>query len=339
MSSIPAEPWRLDADDPATIVDANSVMVLTAASATIARHVLALHTSAVAPAKERPANVPPRIERTRTYRTPDELAPFAPEGAAMPTLPTIGLVAEEHFARERERLADPVAWERKIAEEKALAERDAKAKVAREAAGRREAWIDRAIARGCPQHRPTMLAAMSSKQTPAMDKVREALKWYKSHQQGPLTTGAILVLCGSNGAGKTTAVTRAVATWAEPARFVTADFIAGLPDNDWSEYIQKRDELLAPQVLAIDECGMEASKAAGRRVWSIMLKRYNLGKLTLVTTNLDKKLFMLHYMATRGNDGKPVPDEKVLSRLNNEQSVAGLEPFVTLPEHDYRGQS
>ena len=338
MSSIPAEPWRLDADDPATIVDANGVLVLTAASATVARHVLALHTSAVAPAKA-PVTVVPRLERVRTYRTVGEIAAFAPEGATMPALPAIGIAIEEHFARERERLADPVAWARKVAEEKALAERDAKEKAAREAVARREAWIDRAIARGCTSHRPTMLAVMNAKRTPAMDKVRDALQWYKNHRQGPLTTGAMLILCGSNGAGKTTAVTRAVATWAEPARFVTADFIAGLPDNDWSEYVQKRDELLEPQVLAIDECGVEASRRAGMRVWSIVLKRYNAGKLTLLTTNLTDEDFMLRYMATRGADGKPVPDERVRSRLNNEQRTAGLEPFETLPEHDYRGQS
>ena len=339
MSSIPSEPWRLDADDPATIVDANGVMVLTAASATIARHVLALHTSAVAPAKERPANVPPRIERTRTYRTPDELAPFAPEGAVMPPLPTIGLVAEEHFARERERLADPVAWERKIAEEKALAERDAKAKVVREAAGRREAWIDRAIARGCTSHRPTMLAAMRAYKTPAMDAVLDAVKWYNAHRQGRLTTGAMLILCGSNGAGKTIAVSRAVASWPEPARFVTANFIATIPDSDFGDYIKLRNELLEPSLLAIDECGAEASKAAGMRVWSILVTRYNAGKLTLVTTNIDEAKFITRYMASRDLDGKPVVDERVRSRLNNEQSKAGLAPFVTLPDHDYRGQS
>jgi DNA replication protein DnaC len=340
LTVLPAEPWRLDETDPTRIVDADGENVLVAASPVVARHVLSLHALATrSPTEPARPVAAPRLERTRTYRTAEELAPFAPEGATMPALPTIGLVVEEHFRREQERLADPVAWERKQAAAKAVADRDARERSEREKAQRIEEWIDRAIARGCPSHRPTMLAVMKAKLTPAMQAVRNALTWYNQHRQGPLTTGAMLILCGSNGAGKTTAGTYAVATWRGSARFVTADYIAGLPDSDYGEYVKLRDELLTYELLTIDECGVEVSNRAGRRVWSILLKRYNAGKLTLVTTNLSRDAFIQRYMATIDEEKKPVPDERVRSRLNNEQRKAGLEPFAELPPVDYRGRS
>lgn len=371
LDALPMGPWRVSADEPSRVLDADDHLVFIAspevaaqltdlrnASAAMVRHNHALRSiiagfsrgerpdalkahdrHSFAPSPSPPTDTP-TPQPMRKYETPESVMPFLPEGAVMPTLPTYGSMLTFHVKREKERLADPEGFARR--ETEATARRVAY-EAQRDAAQKEEEhrqWIDRALRRGCPAHRPTMDAVIKPAETPALSAVRAALKWFAERTDGPISQAAVLVLSGRNGAGKSVAAARAVAArrgGVSDARFIVADAIASLPDNDWSEYLRARDELVAVPLLAIDECGVEVARAAGLRVSAILRKRYDAGRLTIVTTNLTRPQFVARYLCTRDGEGKTVPDERFVSRLDREQSSAGLSPWFDVPAEDRRG--
>lgn len=349
--ALPALPWTVGVDDPTRVLDATGAPVLTAASPDVAASIIALvalappmlrYAQALRALADGPAPAkPPRLVSSQWYSTLDEVAAFLPEGAGPPPLPMFGAALTLWIVEQRKRLADPAAWEAREAANRAATAEAESNRVAAEKSAEREHWVERAVARGCVIHRPTMDSVMHPSDTFALRTTRGAIKWYMDRVDGPLAHGVILVLSGSNGAGKTVAATYVVASRKGAvgvARFVTAEVIAGLPDSDWSEYLKAKDALASVPFLVIDECGAELAKAAGLRVSSILRRRYDNGKFTIVTTNLTREQFCERYYCTRNAEGKNVPDLRFVSRLDREQLAAGLNPWVDVPVEDHRGE-
>lgn len=208
-------------------------------------------------------------------------------------------------------------------------------RAAQEKVHEREALRQRAIARNCPEHAP-LIAALSPRETPALEAVRTAVRWYRQHR-----LGCIVVLAGDPDGGKSTALIRAVMRFNGTAHYITASKLAMIPENDWSANREAREALLEAELLVIDECGRETSRHAGPRISSVILERYDLGLPTFAATNMGATAFAKRYFAAAGvfemdkDTGKhirdaqgdliPVPDPRIVSRLGTEQKVNGLQ--------------
>lgn len=312
-------PWSLDRENPLRIVDADGAVIAETTDPAVAQYIVdacwAQHAA----------------DKIAAMRA---VAPCAPVEAT----PTQGFAtqAAETVTRLRDARA---AWEWEHPEE-ATAERERaveaeKERAAQKAAEEREALIELAVKRGCPRHRPTLAAAIRPRTnpvTPAMLAVGEAFEWYRERAIGASRAGCLIVLSGGWGIGKTVAVVRAVMRFRGSARFVDAGTIADISDSSWSENVAARDAMLRVGLLAIDECGKENSAHAGRRVTTLIRKRYSEGMMTLVTTNLGRDDFMKRYFVSA--DG--AVDGAMESRLAREQ-VATLPWWRPLPEGDLRG--
>ncbi len=360
IASLPVGPWSVDDNEPFMLLDANGATMLTAERDVVA-NIAALRNGAEAVLREldalkaalhraeatqaapaTPLDFPP----SQSFRTEEDVAPYLPAGARMPNLPTFGIQLKLWIMSEMERLRDPEEWERKrkISEKMdALAKADAEQRKRREAMERRQDWIDRAISRGCFAHKPTIDAILAPRETPAMKAVKDALRWRREHSSGHVSQGSVIVLSGRNGAGKTVAASWLVASRGgadDSAIFVRAATIGALPTSDYSEYIDARKRYVDAEFLAIDECGDEQAKHAGLRVGSLVRERYDAGRFTVITTNLDESTFAARYFSMRtgeGKDARLVVDERIKSRILDEQKKSGLPAWIDLPADSYRG--
>ncbi len=250
LASLPPLPWSVDANVCGRAIDANGEVVFVA-EPDVTRAIVALVNAAPSLLRDAeamraaitnaagdastPSAQPLDFHASQPFRLAEEVAPYLPQGARMPTLPTFGIALKLWIKSETDRLRDPEAWAAKQALE---AKRDALAKAQRDAAERREAmeqrqaWLDRAVDRGCFAHKPTMDAIVKPRDTHAMRAVRAALEWRDKHSDGRATQGAVLVLSGSNGVGKTVAASWMVASRGgsvDDALFVRAATIGSLP--------------------------------------------------------------------------------------------------------------
>ncbi len=194
-------------------------------------------------------------------------------------------------------------------------------------------WARLAAARGCPQHRTTLDAAREPRDTLALRIVRRALAWSRERSLPHRRQPFIVVLFGEPGVGKSVALTHAVAQSRGSARFATAHAVASIPDSDWSDFVDAREQLARVPLLAVDEAGMENAARAGTRVALLLHERYDKGLLTFVATNLEVDDFVARYFAFPAKEGGT---EKIISRLRDEQGSMGLESFWTLPKGDLR---
>lgn len=360
LASLPPLPWSVDPNVCGRAIDANeegvfvaepdvtrAIVALVNASPSLLRDSEAMRAAITNAAGDAPRPSAPSLDfpATQSFRFAEEVAPYLPQGARMPPLPTFGIALKLWIKAETERLRDPEAWAAKQALE---AKRDALAKEQREAAERREAmeqrqaWLDRAVERGCFAHKPTMDAIVKPRDTHAIRAVRVAMKWRDEHSDGRATHGAVLVLSGSNGVGKTVAASWMIASIGgsvDDALFVRAATIGSLPTSDYSEYIKAKKRYVDAMFLAIDECGDEMAKQAGGRVSALIRERYDAGRFTVLTTNLPEAAFAARYFCAKDASGALIVDERIKSRILDEQTKAGLRAWVDLPAENLRGRA
>lgn len=236
----------------------------------------------------------------------------------------------------------------------ALRERDLRIKIelARAAAEQRALEIERAIkSRNIPS-RPETRGVVRNSQvpvTPALDAIMRGLAW---RERGRTVTGEIpglvLILSGSTGCGKTAAGCWVLVRWPRTSLRVTAAELGDLPDTDWSAHVETRERWATADLLLIDDVGTETSRRTPPRVSGLLIRRYEEGRATLVTTNLSAGAFCATYLATyeEGADGDTERvakhgNARMTSRLSHEQyrsgDPSGTPYWCTLQnQRDYR---
>lgn len=223
------------------------------------------------------------------------------------------------------------------------ARRDA-VKAFREADERRASArvIERLSDRGIPRHEGTRKVAVTPRIpcTAAVASMIAALRWCYTQSPVPgARRGAVVILAGDVGCGKSAGGAWFIAHLPVPALFITADEVAGIPNNDWSSHQIARERLREIEVLFIDEAGLEGSERAGPRIASILHRRYDRGLLTVVATNLDLASFRDRYFELADARGERFSgsNRPLISRLQNEQEGAGKLPWwYELHPADYR---
>lgn len=182
--------------------------------------------------------------------------------------------------------------------------------------------------RGVPAH-PAIRRVVTAENAPiveAMEIVEEALRWQQAQRRaGERPPPVTIVLTGPPGCGKTTTLSRHVARWPTPARYVLAREIAVLPENDWGDNKLERRRLASVSLLGIDEAGLEESDRAGARLGALLAERRDGPHVTLIATNLGADEFFGRYVNAR-----------LISRLDVEQGRRGCAWWRDLTPVDYR---
>lgn len=120
---------------------------------------------------------------------------------------------------------------------------------------------------------------------------------YLENLETKLNAGAGLILCGNIGTGKTHSVCHLVRAACERGRralFVSlADFLARVRST-YGDGAESEDAVMRrftdPSLLAIDEVRAEVLTDHGREtLFRLINKRYNAGRATLITSNLQPK--------------------------------------------------
>ena len=167
-----------------------------------------------------------------------------------------------------------------------------------------------------------------------------ALAWRQARRRPTgEAPGLLVVLAGTNGAGKTVAGCWIVARWSKSSMWLSARELAETPDSDWNTYVEERAKWFGVDLLMVDDLGAERSKAAEARIAhrfsSLVLARYEAGLATIVATNVSQGLFCGRYLATDEPrtlaDGRRVHgNERLRSRLSGEQRGQGCEYWYEL---------
>lgn len=115
------------------------------------------------------------------------------------------------------------------------------------------------------------------------------------------------VLSGGTGSGKTTAA----CWWISECEAGEALFVRGVKLARWERYnMDRMDELLLPKKLVIDDLGREFADVNGNLLAileEVIIDRFEEGRATLITTNLNKAEFIERYK------------ERIASRLCSER--------------------
>lgn len=200
----------------------------------------------------------------------DELARLEREGGLATTL-----------VRLRDRLADPA-----VAARVAAAQRERAAREAAEATAL-------ADLRGVPAADDVRAAVLDAAALPT--EALKALRPLRDRTAHVVRDGrqrpGVIVLLGSPGQGKTVALGRAVLRHPRSARYLTAaDVVA---PNGHSEARRAWADLLAPDLLALDEVGRE-THAPGVLV-ELLMARWAAGRFSVLASNLDPRAFGERY--------------------------------------------
>ncbi len=179
--------------------------------------------------------------------------------------------------------------------------------------------------------------AAKPRRTAALVTILAAVRWREATKlPAGDRQGALVVLAGGAGCGKTCAASWLVARLPS-ARAVDADTVGNVAPNDWSDNLAELEALESVAFLFIDECGMELNPKAAERVLRLIVRRYNEGRITVVATNLNAADFTARYFKPNG----PTPDARLISRFVREQEKGGLRPglpyWYDLPDVDLRG--
>lgn len=203
---------------------------------------------------------------------------------------------------------------------------------------RRDADMRRALLERAIPSKPETRDAVRLDTVPltmSLETVLRALAWRQAHRRPTgETPGLLVVLAGSNGAGKTVAGCWVVARWEKTAMWLAARDLALTPDTDWSAYAEMRRKWAEVDLLMIDDVGAERGAHAERQIIerfaSLVLARYEAGLATIVATNLMQGRFCARYLAT--DAPVSLPDGRVMSgnarlrsRLSGEQRGGGCE--------------
>jgi DNA replication protein DnaC len=132
--------------------------------------------------------------------------------------------------------------------------------------------------------------------TAAMRRVQSSLEW---RSKMPVVIGArqplVLVLAGTPGGGKSTALAWAVANHSLKSRFTFARVVGSTPRNTFPANAQAWNDWTSSDLVAIDELGLEDSKDASDRIAALLCERYDNGRATLCAGNLDAQTFLARY--------------------------------------------
>lgn len=213
---------------------------------------------------------------------------------------------------------------------------------ARERAQRADRVREAMRLRNIPNHRDTRLAVYApqlARTTVAAD-LLAALSWrYERRLRGGEMPGLLVVLAGPNGCGKTVAACWTVARWPRSALYVSATEFGHTPDSDYSAYVEVRQRWLEVDLLVVNDLGAEKSRATQERIEQrfgpLLLERYELGRATVVTTNLEAADFCEVYLATqsdyRNESGAVKGNAWLASRLSREQAGGGMPYWFDYP--------
>lgn len=196
--------------------------------------------------------------------------------------------------------------------------------------------------RNIPNHRDTRLAVYAPElaRTAVAADLVAALSWrWRRRLRGGEMPGLLVVLAGPNGCGKTVATCWTVARWPRSALYVSATEFGHTPDSDYSAYVEVRQRWLDVDLLVVNDLGTEKSRAVQERVEQrfgpLLLERYELGRATVVTTNLDATDFCGIYLATqndyRNESGVVKGNAWLASRLSREQTGGGMPYWYDYP--------
>lgn len=174
--------------------------------------------------------------------------------------------------------------------------------------------------RGIPDHERVRGPAMRPQHTPAISAAARAVQWSRTHRRGML-----LVLSGPSYCGKSVALASSVWHSPEPARFIFAEEVGAIADSAFSETKALRDALVRVPLLAIDEAWRERGREAAWRLASLLQRRYNDGRRTLVASNLTIEAFTETYLVDPNGDVSSAME----SRLE-EQKADGCRWWVEL---------
>ena len=175
--------------------------------------------------------------------------------------------------------------------------------------------LDRATSRGVPLGEPIRRVVISTNPvaTPALLALRKALMGRTSGV--PL----IVLLAGSVGVGKTSALARVVALHALSAAYVRASDYCSAAGNWRRESIEQLAKSV--DLLAIDELGAEGSP---RAIVELLVQRFDEGKATILAGNLDSDVV-----------GERYYDRAIDSRVTREQRTPWL---IEVAGEDLRGK-
>ena len=197
--------------------------------------------------------------------------------------------------------------------------------------------LERALrARGIPRHAETRAAVRDPTPalTPAFAALLTALRWRETRRLPSGEAPGLVVVLESDvrGCGKTVAASWVATRWPGDALVLPADDLGSVPDTDWSAHVEVRARWLSVEFLVLDDVGSDLGTASrgttriAQRTGPLILRRYNDGLVTVVTTNVPADRFIETYFATDGHvpDGHD-PVASLASRLSAEQRGNGCD--------------
>lgn len=203
--------------------------------------------------------------------------------------------------------------------------------------------------RGIPRHADTRAAVRHATPalTPPFVALLGALLWRERRRLPSGEAPGLVVVLESavRGCGKTVAASWVAARWPGEALVLTADDLGSVPDTDWSTHVETRALWQRVELLLLDDVGSDLG-AGGRgttrvaqRTGPLLLRRYNDGLVTVITTNVPAERFVEVYFATenRATEGHD-PIASLASRLSDEQRGNGCDYWYRFDDADsFRG--
>ena len=197
--------------------------------------------------------------------------------------------------------------------------------------------LERALrARGIPKHADTRAAVRdpSPALTPAFAALLGALRWRERRRLPSGEAPGLVVVLESDvrGCGKTVAAAWVATRWPGDALVLPADDLGSVPDTDWSAHVEVRARWQSVELLVLDDVGSDlgtggrGTTRVAQRTGPLLLRRYNDGLVTIVTTNVPADRFIETYFATeeRAPEGHD-PVASLASRLSDEQRKNGCD--------------
>lgn len=155
-------------------------------------------------------------------------------------------------------------------------------------------------------------------ETPALLAFRAAVNW-----RGGARRGCVRVVGGPPGTGKSAGLAHVTLRFDGAAVFVPAPEIAATPRNGWSNNAAAWARWLSVPLLAVDDLGTETGEASA--IAALLAQRYDAGRLTLVSTNLDRTALTRRYLT--GELGSRIAD-RLLRAQGRDGHATGLPWYV-----------
>jgi len=179
----------------------------------------------------------------------------------------------------------------------------------------------RAVTIEAPEDEDLRLVALDDEafSTDAMHAFRAALAW-----RGARRRGMVVMVGGPPGVGKTAGMVSSLLRTDVSALFVHASEIAATPKNGYSENLHAWGRWQSVQILAIDDLGAEIGDAEA--ITALLCARYDAGRATLCTTNLEAPELVRRYFV--GSTGRRLADRLVNAQGTAPAGASGLAWYI-----------